>query len=112
LVVTNSDRPSGLKLTCPGVPVKGVAAVVPRPRLRDDPGIGETRPPKMRYPDRVPPPSAFRTYAWFPCTVTLTGNSPPDQMTWVSLSWSPETLKTETLLLPGLTAKSRPLARS
>jgi hypothetical protein len=48
LVVTNSDLPSGLNVTCPGVPVNAVAAVVPRPRLRDEPGIAETRPPEIR----------------------------------------------------------------
>ena len=77
---------------------------------RIEPAIGETQPPEIRYPDSVPPPSALSTYAWFPCTATLTGKSPPDQMTWLSLSWSPPTWNTETLLLPGLTAKSRPLA--
>ena len=41
-MVTNSDFPSGLNAACPGVPVNAVAAVVPRPRLRDEPGIGET----------------------------------------------------------------------
>ena len=92
--------------------MNAVAAVVPRPSGRDEPGIGETRPPEIRYPDSVPPPSALSTYAWSPCTVTLTGNSPPDQITWLSLTRSPETLKTETLLLPAFTAKSRPLARS
>ena len=38
-VVTSRARPSGLNVTCPGVPVNGVAAVVPRPRLRVEPGI-------------------------------------------------------------------------
>jgi len=42
----------------------------------------------------------------------VTGNSPPDQITWLSLSRSPETWNTETLLLPAFTANSRPLARS
>ena len=62
-MVTNSDFPSGLNAACPGVPVNAVAAVVPRPRLRDEPGIGETQPPETRYPASVPPPSALSTYA-------------------------------------------------
>jgi hypothetical protein len=42
----------------------------------------------------------------------LTGNCPPEPMTWLRMSLSPRTEKTVTVLLPALTAYSRPACPS
>ena len=59
LVVTISCDPAGENATCPGVLVNCGVAVGSRPSGRFDPGIGNSRPRKTRYPWTDPPFSAF-----------------------------------------------------
>jgi len=58
------------------------------------------------------PPRALSTNTWLPWTAMLTGNCPPELSTWLRTSWSPRTRNTVIVLLPALTAYSRPACLS
>src|SRR5947208_1833984 len=97
--VTTSVSPPGENDTCAGVELP-----VPSGCVELASGVRESAPTVK--PVMLPAPPALSTYSDLPCTVRLIGRTPPE----ATVAWSSRppgrTEKSETELLPALTAKS------